>query len=122
MRGAMRAVFARWTSAGHHLAVSRPLTWCWPYGGLALLLSSVLWPAWTVTDRLIIGEDTLWIHYPYFVLWRDSLAAGELPFWNRYTFGGIPAFPTLQAGYGYPPHWALNWLPAIPAINWLIGL
>ena len=99
----------------------RHAPWIWPYGSLILVLSLVLWPAWISTDRLIVGGDTTLIHYPYFVLWRDALAAGEFPFWNPYTFSGIPAFPTLQAGYGYPPHWAFTWVGAIPAMNWLIG-
>jgi membrane protein YfhO len=102
--------------------VSRWLRWLWPYRALALLLGLVLWPAWTHLNWLIISADTLLIHYPYFVLWRNSLAAGELPFWNRYTLGGIPAFPTLQAGYGYPPHWLFSGVAAVPAMNWLIGL
>src|SRR5690606_11467472 len=62
------------------------------------------------------------IHYPWFVLWRDLLAEGEPPFWNPYTFGGIPAWPTMQAGFGYPPHWLVTWLPPVRAMNWMLGL
>ena len=79
-------------------------------------------PAWLTTGLLVVGGDVHVIHYPWFVLWRDSLAAGEFPFWNPYSFSGIPAFATLQAGYGYPPHWLLTPLPPILAINWLVGL
>jgi hypothetical protein len=96
--------------------------WLWPYGGLALMLLLAFWPAWTTSGTLIVGGDALLIHYPWFVLWRDALAAGEFPFWNPYTFSGLPAFATLQAGYGYPPHWALTPLPASRAMNWLVGL
>jgi hypothetical protein len=42
--------------------------------------------------------------------------------WNPYTLGGLPSLPTLQSGFGYPPHWLLTWLPAVQAINWSIGL
>lgn len=93
-----------------------------PYPLLAVVLAAVMWPAWTQTDRMVTGGDAVAIHYPWFVLWRDLLAAGEWPFWNPYSFGGIPAFATLQAGYGYPPHWLLTPLPPIVAMNWLVGL
>ncbi|MCC7104527.1 MAG: YfhO family protein [Chloroflexi bacterium] len=96
--------------------------WFWPYGALCLVMALVVWPAWLSQDRLISGGDAVIQHYPWFVLWRDALAAGQFPFWNPYTFSGLPAFATPQAGYGYPFHWALTWLPAIPAINWTIGL
>lgn len=102
-----------------HLA---DLTARWPYALLAIVLAASMWPAWTTRDAVVIGGDAVLIHYPYFVLWRDQLAAGELPFWNPYTFSGIPAFATLQAGYGYPPHWLLTPLPPMVAMNWLIGL
>jgi hypothetical protein len=97
-------------------------SWLWPYGTLALLLAWAVWPAWTATRFLVSGGDVVLIHYPYFVLWRDSLVRGEFPFWNPYTFSGIPAFATLQAGFGYPPHWLLSWAPAIQAINWTVGI
>jgi hypothetical protein len=96
--------------------------WVWPYGALALLLVLAMWPAWTTAHELVIGGDSFLVHYPYFVLWREALAAGEFPFWNPYTFGGVPAYPTLQAGYSYPPHWLLTWLPAVLALNWTLGL
>jgi hypothetical protein len=94
----------------------------WASAVVALLLVVVMWPAWSATDRLAIGGDTLLIHYPWFVLWRDALGAGRLPMWNPYTLGGLPSLPTLQSGFGYPPHWLLTWLPAVRAINWSIGL
>src|SRR5262245_60151666 len=108
--------------ATRRLRLALAAVWVWPYGALAFLLAIVVWPAWVTTDRLVIGGDTLIIHYPWFVLWRVALAAGDFPFWNPYSSSGIPAFATLQAGYGYPPHWVLTWMPPITAINWLIGL
>lgn len=93
-----------------------------PYAVLALVLALVMAPAWVTTGLLVVGGDVHVIHYPWFVLWRDALAAGEFPFWNPYSFSGIPAFATLQAGYGYPLHWLLTPFPPILAINWLVGL
>jgi hypothetical protein len=89
---------------------------------LTLILGAVMLPAWVTPSRLVVGGDVLLIHYPWFVLWRETLAAGAFPFWNPYSFSGFPAFATLQAGYGYPPHWLLTPLPPILAINWLVGL
>ena len=96
--------------------------WLWPYGALVATLALTVAPAWWTVDRLVVGSDVAAAHYPWFVLARDMLAAGEVPLWNPYKFGGHPAFATLQAGYGYPLHWLLIAMPAIPAINWLIGL
>jgi hypothetical protein len=92
------------------------------YAILTAILALVMAPAWVTTSLLVVGGDVHVIHYPWFVLWRESLAAGEFPFWNPYSFSGIPAFATLQAGYGYPLHWLLTPLPPIQAINWLVGL
>ena len=111
--------------AGATTAILSPLLaalFARPYRLLAVILAAVMAPAWVSTDLLVVGGDVLVIHYPWFVLWRDALAAGEFPFWNPYSFTGIPAFATLQAGYGYPPHWLLTPLPAILAINWLVAL
>jgi len=93
-----------------------------PYLLLTVVLAAVMAPAWVTASALVVGGDVLLIHYPWFVLWRDALAAGTFPLWNPYTFSGIPAFATLQAGYGYPPHWLLTPLPAMLAINWLVAL
>ena len=44
-----------------------------PYGVLTLLLAIIFWPAWVEGERLVVGGDTLLIHYPWWVLWRDLL-------------------------------------------------
>src|SRR5262249_32458121 len=79
--------------------------WLPVYGGLTLVLAVTMWPAWFTTNELVVSGDALLSHYPWQVLWRDALAEGEFPFWNPYTFSGLPAFATLQAGYGYPLTW-----------------
>jgi hypothetical protein len=71
--------------------------WVWPYGALGLLLVGVTWPAWVTTNRLVVGADTVLIHYPWFVLWRDAFAAGVFALWNPYSFVVIPAFFMLYA-------------------------
>ena len=111
-----------WRPFGLLQAAQQRLPWLWPYGGVALVIFVAMWPAFTTTSRLIIGGDTTLIHYPWFVYWRDQIAAGHFPLWNPYTFSGFPAFATPQAGYAYPAHWAVTWLPSVVAINWLVGL
>jgi hypothetical protein len=86
------------------------------------VLAGFMWPAWGTTEVLLVGGDLLLQHYPWQVLFRESLGAGEFPVWNPYTFGGVPAFANPLMAYAYPPHWALLWAPAIPALNWLLGL
>ena len=94
----------------------------WPYGVLVVLLVGVMWPAWSTRDQIVVGSDVLAINYPFLVLWRDALAAGEFPFWNPYTLSGSPAFADLHAGFAYPFTIALTWLPPIVAANWTLGL
>ena len=96
--------------------------WLAVYGCVAVVLVAAVWPAWWMSDTLAISGDALIIHYPWFVLWRDALSVGEVPWWNPYTLGGLPSLPTLQSGYGYPVHWILTWLSAPQALNWSVGL
>ena len=46
----------------------------------------------------------------------------RFPFWNPYTFSGVPAFAHPQTAYLYPLHWAFVWMPPIPAMNWGQGV
>jgi hypothetical protein len=107
--------------AGWRLAVQR-WPWLWPYGGLTALLILLLWPMWITTGHIISGGDAVLIYYPWEVLWRDALAARQFPFWNPYTFSGVPAFAHPQTAYLYPLHWAFVWMPPIPAMNWGQGV
>ena len=66
--------------------------WLWPYGWLVAVIVVAMWRAWTTTSGLVVAGDALINYFPWFVLWRDQLGAGELPLWNPYTFSGSPAF------------------------------
>ena len=103
-------------------SAARDSAWLWPYGALLGTMGIFLWPAWSTPDLLIARNDLLLQFYPWHVLFRDSLSAGEFPFWNPYTFSGVPAFANPVMGYAYPPHWALLWMPVISALNWTMGL
>jgi hypothetical protein len=80
-----------------------------------------MWPAWVSRDRLISGGDVLLQYYPVQYFFRQALSQGDFPFWNPYTFSGVPAFANLNLGFSYPPHWALLWMHPIQGVNWLIG-
>lgn len=110
------AVTARRVELGER---GRARPWLWPYGLLGGVLLLAMGPVWTTAEE-VIGGDILLQHYPLQVLWRDLLAAGELPFWNPYTLGGQPAYANPLAGYAYPLHWPLLALPASSALNWAV--
>ncbi|MCC7103720.1 MAG: YfhO family protein [Chloroflexi bacterium] len=80
-----------------------------------------MWPVW-VSAAPMSGGDAVLTYLPRLYLLREALAAGSFPFWNPYTFNGVPAFPLPQAGLAYPLTWALVWLPPAVALNWSIGL
>jgi hypothetical protein len=42
---------------------------------------------------------------------RGAMAAGQLPLWNPYEFGGRPHFADPDTLVLYPPHLLLKWLP-----------
>lgn len=98
---------ARWFGENGPVAIWRSLErgapWLWPYGVLATTLGLLLSPLWTTADKIVAGGDAVLIYYPWEVLWRDALAAGEFPFWNPYTFSGVPAFAHPQTAYAYQP-------------------
>jgi hypothetical protein len=114
-------VSTRWLAKLRYSAL-QPWPWIWPYGVLALVLALVMWSAWFSGDRLISGGDTLLQYYPTQYFLRQALSQGEFPFWNPYTFSGVPAFANLNNGFSYPLHWALLWMHPIQGVNWLIGI
>jgi hypothetical protein len=53
-------------------------------------------------------EDFLYQNYPFRVFAATSLAAGELPLWNPYTFSGMPFLADIQTAVFYLPMTALT--------------
>jgi hypothetical protein len=76
---------------------------------------------------LLIGDSTVLsaryfdVHL-LFAHWREltasELAAGNLPLWNPYIFGGVPLLGGFQAAVLYPPNLIYLLLPTTTAINW----
>lgn len=75
---------------------------------------------------LLIGDATVLsaryfdVHL-LFAHWRQlaasELAAGNLPLWNPYIFGGVPLLGGFQAAVLYPPNLVYLLLPTTTAIN-----
>lgn len=49
-----------------------------------------------------LWEDFVEQEFPYRTLAASSLAAGKLPFWNPYTFCGMPFLADIQIAFWYP--------------------
>ena len=86
------------------MTVSRPVRW--PY---LVLLAEVLgfWRAVLFSGRFAIPWDLQGYHQPLAWFVARSIARGELPLWNPYTYCGIPIYANLTAQLFYPPTMAL---------------
>lgn len=93
------------------MTFSRPARW--PY---LVLLAEVLgfWRAVLFSARFAIPWDLQGYHQPLAWFVARSLARGELPLWNPYTYCGIPIYANLTTQLFYPPTLALlilsNWV------------
>jgi hypothetical protein len=58
---------------------------------------------WRVAAFLTPWSDLASYHLPKYRYAAERLAAGTLPLWNPYEFGGIPFLASLQPGVLYPP-------------------
>ncbi len=57
----------------------------------------------------LFGEGWMWEDFteqflPFQVFAAHSFSEGSIPFWNPYTFAGMPFFADLQNGFFYPGH------------------
>lgn len=74
--------------------------------------------------KVTLGQHTFFFRdfgalgYPYSVLLRDSLLAGELPLWNPYSHCGVPFMA--QMGTWYPPGLLALLLPIPWSVNVLM--
>jgi membrane protein YfhO len=89
--------------------------------GLALLPFALFWRV-TVFQRVFAEGDLYSYNYPLLLTMARQWAAGELPLWNPYIFGGTPLHANMQAGAFYPPNVLLLVLPAWRAYQYTILL
>ncbi|HMD70280.1 MAG TPA: hypothetical protein VKF41_02995, partial [Bryobacteraceae bacterium] len=62
-----------------------------------------------------IPWDLRGLHLPHAYLWADSLAKGELPLWDPYTYCGRPDLASIQTAALYPA------MPVVAAMGLLFG-
>ena len=73
---------------------------------VAALLLPVIWFLPAVLGRTTFAHGDAWIsNLGVRVLLGRLLAAGQLPLWNPYTFGGMPLLANVYTGALYPPNW-----------------
>ena len=111
-------------------------TKCYPIivaASLLILTLIFFWQLITPEERNmasldpLVGGDLNGYYYPMFAFSASTMARGELPLWNPYSFCGAPQFADVQAGTFYPPNLILSlflregYLP-YRAIEWMIIL
>lgn len=67
--------------------------------------------------RAYFHHDLQYYFYPYHKLVADIVAAGHLPLWNPYAFGGMPLIADGQTALFYPPNALFFLLPAEHALS-----
>ncbi len=70
---------------------------------LALSFLALVALGWRVAAYPTGVSDLAAYFLPKYQYAADRLAAGELPYWNPYEFGGIPFIATIQPAVFYPP-------------------
>lgn len=61
-----------------------------------------------ISGTAFIGDDFIEQYYPGKTLSAVSLSKGFIPFWNPYTFSGMPFFADLQIAIFYPFNYVLS--------------
>jgi hypothetical protein len=56
-------------------------------------------------------EDLIYQEFPHRIFARDCLLHFSFPFWNPFTFGGMPFFAAAHTGVLYPTNFILSFLP-----------
>ncbi|MFA5404832.1 MAG: YfhO family protein [Ignavibacteria bacterium] len=75
---------------------------------------AILFVFWVIFFRQLIsgaaflGDDFIEQYYPGKTLSAVSLSKGFIPFWNPYTFSGMPFFADLQIAIFYPFNYVLS--------------
>src|SRR5262245_12158443 len=70
----------------------------------------------------LAGEDIDQQYYAWRTYGFSELAAGRMPFWNPFIYGGQPYFAGFQSALLYPVTWIHFLLPTHLAINFEIAI
>ncbi|MDB5096321.1 MAG: putative rane protein [Cyanobacteria bacterium RYN_339] len=88
----------------------------WPVAGLFGALLVVLGPA-IAAGKLLAYGDALVQDFPLRQLAVQAWRQGVVPFWNPFSFGGMPLLATVHVGVFYPGNWSFLVLPPVAAMN-----
>lgn len=73
-----------------------------------------------VTGQVAMAPGDVWIsNLGVRVLLGRMIAAGQLPLWNPYIFGGMPLLANVYTGALYPPNWLFAVFSPATALNLL---
>ena len=93
----------------------RQLVW------LSMLVLPLVWFYPAVAGRVALVQGDGWPqHLGVKILTGRMLAAGQLPLWNPYVFGGMPLLADVYPGAFYPLNWIFAVLPPKAAINTVV--
>ncbi|MBV9868404.1 MAG: YfhO family protein [Abitibacteriaceae bacterium] len=92
----------------------------WPFLALAGVMLLFFWP-YFILDFAPYSGDTAFVFVPFHRYIVERLIHGDLPLWNPYLFGGIPAMAEPQYQSWYLPN-LLALLTGVPrAVGWLMA-
>lgn len=93
---------------------------------LVFLAATLIFFGDVLFGKKFLWDDVAEYIYPYATFAARSTAAGEIPYWNPFTFSGMPFAADFQTQYFYPPHTLLflflksdGTLP-VKVIEWVI--
>ncbi len=68
------------------------------------VMVAILFAPMLLSGEVLVSHDLVFLYYPGYPLYRDSLSRGELPLWNPYVGCGEPFLADNQRGALYPPN------------------
>ncbi len=91
---------------------------------LALLCAVTLLFFWSyfLLDQTLYAGDTAFVFVPFRQFLAAHLAAGKIPLWNPFIFGGTPALAESQYQVFYPINLLLVPLGAARGMGWILAL
>jgi len=72
-----------------------------------------------IIQKRFFWEDFVYQYYPFRNFASVALSSGIIPFWNPYTFGGMPFIADIQTAFFYPLHLLLTFFVSDGALNFV---
>jgi len=71
---------------------------------IAAMICIVFWKVILHPSEMLYSADSDIVEqfHPWHLLAKESMASGEIPFWNPYNFAGEPLLSNMQLGFYYP--------------------